>query len=136
MTPALLDTDILSAIMKAKLPVVAQHAVSYLNQHGRFSFSSITRFEILRGLLATSATVRLRAFESMCQRSEIIELTDPIIVRAAELYADLSRRGQLISDADILIAATALYHGRTLVTANTAHFQRVHGLAIRNWTKP
>jgi predicted nucleic acid-binding protein len=39
-------------------------------------------------------------------------------------------------DADVMIAATALYHGRTLVTGNTVHFAWVPGLKILNWRNP
>ena len=39
-------------------------------------------------------------------------------------------KGQLISDADILLAATALTHGTILVTENAAHFSRIPGLRI------
>jgi predicted nucleic acid-binding protein len=33
----------------------------------------------------------------------------------------------------LIIAATALEHGRALITGNTAHFQWVPGLQIDNW---
>ncbi len=39
---------------------------------------------------------------------------------------------QLIEDADILIAATALNKEISLVTDNQEHFKRVHGLKIHN----
>ena len=52
---------------------------------------------------------------------------------AAQLYGDLARRGALISDADIMIAATALVNGLALVTENTAHFQRISGLTLHSW---
>ena len=55
------------------------------------------------------------------------------VVRAAEIYVDLKQKGRLISDADILIAATALTHDLILVTNNTAHFQRVPGLQVQSW---
>lgn len=38
------------------------------------------------------------------------------------LYAELYRRGALLPDADLLIAATALDLQRTVVTNNLAHF--------------
>jgi hypothetical protein len=44
----------------------------------------------------------------------VLPLTDAVVMRASDIYADLYRRGQLIGDADILIAATALDAGRTL----------------------
>ncbi len=42
----------------------------------------------------------------------------------------LRRAGSLISDLDMLIAATALRHHLTSLTNNRRHFERVDGLAI------
>jgi tRNA(fMet)-specific endonuclease VapC len=72
-------------------------------------------------------------FEQRCQRSLVLPLTDDIIVQAADLYALLYQEGQLISDADILIAATALQHNLVMVTENVDHFRRIPGLSIESW---
>ncbi len=48
----------------------------------------------------------------------------------AVLRADLRRRGQLIPDLDLLIAATALSHDLALLTRNVRHFARIPGLRI------
>jgi len=93
----------------------------------------ITRYEILRGLKARRATRQLARFEQRCQHSQVLPLTDDIIVQAADLYALLYQEGQLISDADILIAATALKHDLVMVTENVHHFQRIPGLSIESW---
>jgi tRNA(fMet)-specific endonuclease VapC len=134
--PSLLDTDILSEIRKGKNPVVAQRAFSYLNQYKRYTCSLITRFEVLRGLKARKATVQLVRFDAWCQVHDILPIRDEIIVLAADCYANLYQAGQLIGDADLLIAATALYHGLALVTGNVAHFSRIPGLVVEDWTKP
>ena len=54
-------------------------------------------------------------------------------MQATDIYADLYRRGTLIGDADILIAATALVHGLVVITNNGAHFRRITGLQLDNW---
>ena len=130
----LLDTDMLSAIMRDN-PAAISKALAYLAEHDRFSFSIITRYEILRGLKAKHATRQAEAFEQFCASSEVLYLTDAGIVKAAEIYADLRGGGMLIGDADILIAATALVSGAGLVTSNEQHFNRVHGLHVENWLK-
>ena len=107
---ALLDTDILSAILRKNPPSI-ERARSYLEVHRQFTFSVITRYEILRGLLAKGAGKQLDAFDQLCGTSRILPLTDQMIVQAATVYADLHRRGELIGDADILIAATAMTQG-------------------------
>ena len=89
---ALLDTDTLSAVMRGTPPVLAK-ARDYLAEHGTFSFSIITRYEILRGLKAKNAIVQLRAFDRLCAGSQIVPLTDGAVVKASEIYAELRRRG-------------------------------------------
>ena len=39
-------------------------------------------------------------------------------------------------NSDLLIAATALVHGLTLVTHNTRHFQNVPNLEVEEWLAP
>ena len=52
----------------------------------------------------------------------------------ADTFADVRRKlrmsGNMAPDLDVLIAATALAHGLTLVTGNLRHFARVPGLRI------
>jgi len=50
-SPVLVDTDILSAVMR-KHAGVTERARSYLELHRNFTFSIITQYEILRGLFA------------------------------------------------------------------------------------
>ena len=132
--PVLLDTDILAAIMRVDRQVTAQ-AHEYLLAHRRFTFSVITRYEVLRGLLAKGAVRQQLAFARLCATSTLLPLTDEIVQRAAAIYADLHRRGELIGDADILIAATASVHGFAVATDNQAHFGRIQSLVIENWLR-
>jgi tRNA(fMet)-specific endonuclease VapC len=127
MESALLGTDTLSEIMKGADPHVQDHARRYLASFRHFTLSIITRYEILRGLKARRATRQMARFEQRCQHSQVLPLTDDIIVQATELYALLYQEGQLIGDADILIAATALKHNLVLVTENVNHFRRIPG---------
>lgn len=53
--------------------------------------------------------------------------------RAAEIYATLRQKGQLIEDDDIFIGATALEHGGILVTNNEKHLGRIDGLKLEIW---
>lgn len=128
----LIDTDIVSALMRQQ-PIAVSHAKAYLATHKCFTFSIITRYEILRGLRAKGATKQADIFEGFCARNRILPLTDDVICHAAEIYADLYRRGELIGDADVLIGATAIIHGLEIVTNNESHFRRITALKVRNW---
>jgi tRNA(fMet)-specific endonuclease VapC len=130
--PTLLDTDVLSAIMRQH-PQATARARRYLIEQRRFTISIITRYEVLRGLLARQAVRQQHAFEQLCAASEVLPITEAVGVQAAAIYADLYARGQLIGDADILIAATALVHGCAVATNNEAHYRRIPGLAVENW---
>jgi len=55
---AFLDTDTLSAAMRGA-PAVIARARDYLREHGRFSISIITRYEVLRGLKAKNANAQI-----------------------------------------------------------------------------
>jgi tRNA(fMet)-specific endonuclease VapC len=93
----------------------------------------VTRFEILRGLKAKRASRQLAAFDGFCKKNEVLPISEPVIVRAAGIYADLHVRGRLIPDADIPIAATALEEGLTVATNNGADFERIPDIRIDNW---
>jgi len=75
--PALLDTDILSELLKQH-PIVTHRATLYLAEHHHLAFSLITRYEILRGLKAKQARVQEAAFEAFCQACVIIPMTEAI----------------------------------------------------------
>ena len=103
----LLDTDVLSGIMR-KTTTALNRARAYLADHPRLTLSLVTRFEILRGLKARQATAQLAAFDLFCNNNEVLPVTDGVIIRASDIYAELHVRGQLIPDADILMAVSNL----------------------------
>jgi tRNA(fMet)-specific endonuclease VapC len=79
--------------MKGVDQQVQANARRYLSAFGHFTFSLITRYEILRGLKARRATRQMARFEQRCQHSVVLPLTDDIIVQAADLYALLHQEG-------------------------------------------
>jgi len=54
----------------------------------------------------------------------LLPINDAIIERFAEVRSYLRRRGELISDFDLLLGATALHHNLTVLTYNKRHFER------------
>lgn len=130
----LIDTDILSLLMR-KNPTVVANAKLYLAEHNHFSISVITRYEILRGLTVKGASKQVMVFEDFCARNEVVPISDDVVLMAADIYADLYKRGELIGDADILIAASAMARKCGLATNNQGHFGRIAGLHLTNWSK-
>jgi len=136
MDAALLDTDMLSEVLKQRNPNVRKHARTYLCSHGQFAISAVSRFEVIRGYKERNATTQLARFLTFCGHSLILSVTDAIFDRAADLWVTARRGGHPSGDADLLIAATALEHGRDLISGNTAHFFWVAGLTVKDWRQP
>jgi len=61
------------------------------------------------------------------------------IFGSLDLYAKekarLRKQGIIVDDFDLLIGATALASGLTLVTNNTKHFARLKGIEVENWAE-
>ncbi len=136
MDEALLDTDILSEVVKRKDQRVLTKARQYLAQHQRLAFSAITAYEIIRGLKATRALRQLAGFLKTVGTSDVLHVSLPVLMRAADLWAAARSGGHPHDDADLIIAATALEHGRVLVTGNKAHFAWIPGLRLEDWRQP
>lgn len=136
---SLLDTSTLSDVIDLpnKRPShVAKHAKAYLRAHHHFSFSEISRYEELRGLRKKQAQVQEQRFETFCQHCERLPVTAEVLDRAATLWAEGQRRGIVVDDVDLVIAATALVETLALVTANPRHFEWIEGIVISNWRDP
>lgn len=122
----ILDTNVVTAHLKNN-PLVAQR-IRDAEAAGRpVMLNAVSYYETRRGLLFAGAHAQLAAFERLWRTLGIVMLDQAALDQAAEIYAALRASGQLIEDADILVAAIALVNDRTLVTNHTAHFARVLG---------
>jgi len=128
-----LDTDILSEILKLRNRSVRRKALAYTRQHGPLAFSAMTRYEVCRGYKGQKATTQLARFETFCQKSLVLPVTEAVFDRAADLWALARQTGQPHGDADLIIAATALETGRVLVTGNVSHFGWIPNSVIEDW---
>jgi tRNA(fMet)-specific endonuclease VapC len=79
---------------------------------------------------STNPDAYLTAFRGLIAPFRTIPVTESIAVRFAEIRALLTRRGELISDFDIPIAATALHYHLTVLTFNYRHFSRIPDLTL------
>lgn len=133
MDESLLDTDILSEILKRKDARVLSVAQRYLGQHSRLAFSAITLYEIVRGIQARRAASQLSEFLRLAATSDMYPVSVAVLMCAADLWADGRTGGHPHDDADLIIAATALEAGRVLVTGNTSHYSWIPGLRLQDW---
>lgn len=59
----------------------------------------------------------------------------PVLDIYATEKVRLRKRGMLIDDFDLLIAATAIAHDLIMVTNNTNHLSRMQSIIIEDWIK-
>jgi tRNA(fMet)-specific endonuclease VapC len=137
MDRALLDTDTLSEIMRAKNPKVIAASAAYLQQFGRYTITTLTVIEIVKGYQRRGREDRLQQFLTLIPDLDVLTLNVSSAEVAGRMIGDLERTGQPIGRADPMIAAIAIHHGLTLVTGNTAHYQRLqtlgYPLVLENW---
>lgn len=127
-----LDTNIITAILKGNKKVT-ERADKYKAEGKKICINGISYYEIKRGLLAKNATTQLKGFGLLCKKFGLVLLdTQDIFDRAAEIYANLQLRGELIKDADILIASVVSFRNFILVSDDT-DFNRIQGLKLENW---
>jgi tRNA(fMet)-specific endonuclease VapC len=137
MDKALLDTDMLSEMLKGVDLVVAAKAKSYHAAIGYYTTSVITVMEVVKGFHKVGRQQRVRQFLSTLSTVEVLVFDSACAELAGRIYADLERTGQPIGRADPMIAAIALRHDLTLVTGNLSHYQRIvslgYDLKLENW---
>ncbi len=121
---ALLDTDILSEIIKGFDPNVARNSAAYYQVFGRFTLSAITVMEIVQGFEKNQSVRKRQSFIALAAAEEVIDFDQADGVLAGRIAGELDRTGRPIGTADTMIAAIALHHGLELVTGNTSHFRR------------
>ena len=101
MNKALLDTDIISEIGKAKNATVAGHAKTYRRSVGHYTLSAVSVMEIVRGFQRTQAATRLNAFLVTLPHMEVVLFDQS----AAELAGRATLKG---TEGDILSPRRAL----------------------------
>ena len=102
------------------------------------ALAAITASELLLGMeRADSPQRRLRREAFVAAVLDLAPVL-PFDLRVARvhagIWAQLSVAGQLIGPHDMIIAATALAHGYSLLTGNVREFERVPGLEVRRPT--
>lgn len=136
----LVDSDVVADALKGKTQAVqllsklstssTSSTSLALGQDG-LAISLITYGEIYEGILySKDPKMSERVFNRFLRDVSVLPVTRPIMRQFSLLRGQLRVAGNIISDFDLLIAATAIYHNLTLVTRNTKHFQRVAGLTL------
>jgi tRNA(fMet)-specific endonuclease VapC len=95
------------------------------------AISVISYGEVLEGALySRERTANVQKWRSFVAGLDVVDVTMAVADVWADLRGALRSKGNVIADNDLLIAATAIRFGMTLVSRNVRHFARVPGLTL------
>ena len=127
----LLDTNILSAIIKQPVGEAAQHLL--LLDVSQRTTSIIVACELRFGAAKKNSSALTQRVEQLLNVLKIHPLEPNADTHYGQIRADLEQKGQLIGQNDLLIAAHALALDAILVTDNIREFSRIPNLKLENW---
>jgi toxin FitB len=138
----LLDTNILSELRRPKperkvLAFIAAQPLDLLY------VNSATLAEIRFGIeLVSDASRRAGLKDWLAHKmrpmfeQRILEITEDIMFKWRLLVEDGRKAGHTFSQPDLIIAATALHHGLTVVSRDVSDFRKARAPVFNPWTDP
>lgn len=127
--PVVLDTDVVIDVLRGRAGVLRRLATVSPDDVG---VTTMSVAELRYGALASSDAERnVAEVERFLAQVRVL----PFGRRSAAIHARLrwQLRGAPIGPNDLVIAATTLAHGATLVSGNEREFSRIAELAVESW---
>lgn len=106
---------------------------------GSIYLCSIVVGELVYGALHSQPSYRannLALVASLRRQFSSLPFDDRVAEEYGKIREHLANVGMPIGPNDLIVAATALANGCTLVTHNTQEFSRVPGLRLEDWHQP
>ena len=138
----LLDTNILSELRRPKperkvLAFIAAQPLDLLH------VSSVTLAEIRFGIESvTDASRRAELNDWLTHRvrpmfeQRVLAISEDVMFKWRLLVAEGRKTGHTFSQPDLIIAATALHHGLTVVSRDVSDYQKAHAPVFNPWVDP
>lgn len=131
MLELMLDTNVCIQAMRKG----GEHVLERIKaENEKCCLSTIIVHELFVGAeLSARPDHHLALVTELAARLEVLDFDAAAARHAAQIRADLSRKGQLIGSNDMLIAGHARSLGLKLITSDISDFARVDGLRSENW---
>jgi len=132
-----LDTNTVSYFLRGEGNVDGCFQHEIINAGNPYAIPYVVAYEIWRWLNdkpSGQSKLFVKQFEILFNNvQDKADMTASVWMKAVDVYIALKQKGQLIGDADILIAAYCIVNNYTLVTNNPGDFSRISGLNHVNW---
>ncbi len=138
----LLDTNVLSELRR---PRPEPKVVAFISGQplDRLYISVLTLAEIRFGIeLVTDANRRVALNDWLTQKvrpmfdQRVLPITEDIMFRWRLLVEEGRKTGYTFSQPDLIIAATAIHHGHTVVTRDRSDYDKAGASVINPWDAP
>lgn len=140
MTGWLLDTNVLSELRRPKPDPKVVHFVASRSLDLLY-VSVVTFAEIRFGIeLVRDMTRRMELNDWLTHQlrpmfeDRVLEITEDIMLKWRLLVEEGRKTGHTFSQPDLLIAATALEHGLTIVSRDTRAYEKAKAAVVNPWT--
>ena len=139
MTGFLLDTNVLSELRR---PNPAPQVVAFIARQplDLLFTSTVVMAEIRFGIeMAPDPAKRAALTDWLTHRvrpqfaDRILAVSEDVMFRWRVLVEDGRRQGHTFSQPDLIIAATALHHGLSIVTRNVADYAKAQVAVVNPW---
>lgn len=132
----MIDTNVFVQVERRRHPF----DISRWEPSGGVFISVVTVSELLMGVHRADSEARRKRrsefVETILSGVSVLDFSIAVARRHALVYSELAREGQRIGAHDMIIAATALQHGHSLLTDDFKEFSRVPGLSVIRFEQP
>ena len=132
-----LDSNTISYALRHEGNARKNFTREIMERGNEYAISFMVMHEVKRWLLYKPTKILIKyneEFDGLFQPvKHTAEMPCSVWEKATEIYNSLQSKGQLIKDADILIASYCIVNGYTLVTRNAKDFERIEDLKFVNW---
>jgi len=138
----LLDTNVLSELRRPKPEATVVRFVS--SQSLDLLYVSVVTFaEIRFGIeRVKDATRRMELNEWLHHKlrpmfeDRVLAISEDVMLTWRLLVEEGRKRGHTFSQPDLIIAATAIHHGLTIVSRDTSEYELAHVPVLNPWAAP
>jgi tRNA(fMet)-specific endonuclease VapC len=128
----MLDTNLCIRVLRDRPQDLRQR---FNQEADGLCISTIVLTELLHGAQKSARPEHnRREVEKFAARLEVLPFDSDAAGHAADIRADLERKGMMIGGYDLLIAGHARSRGLVVVTGNLGEFRRVDGLRAEDWS--
>ena len=123
----LLDSTFLIDLLRGK-----KETLNIANSKEPLVTTQINMYEIVKGLFLKNITSsKFAEVMEIFDNIRVLSFDDTAVIKSAEIYSDLAKKGLKIHNFDCMTAGIALSKGiNKIVTKNVKHFKRIKGVEI------